>query len=186
MADQSLKKQYVVYILTALFFSLSLSAAAAIGRYHSEMRSTIEKLRTLSGSSAKVRMATRSTYESTLRIKKEIPLAYFSTPPETVLFQAVDTIREQVKDTEVVIESLQDRGTEVVLSIALKGPLADYGQFLKTIQFLESLRFPFFSASELTMTQEKDKAACYELRGSIRTIKTPNNLDVESPPRRRS
>jgi hypothetical protein len=188
MDEQKLKKYYRAYILSAVLFTVTLSFSLVTQRYCSEMRGTIDKLRTLSGGSVKVKKATQSAYDSMARIKKEIPPAYLSSPVENVIFQAIDTIRERAKNTEVVVESLQDKGDEIDIPVTLKGSLNDYVDFLRMLHFAESLRFPFFSTTELLLTQEVDKPSGYELRGLIRTFKTTETpgKQSESAPRRRS
>lgn len=86
-------------------------------------------------------------------------------------FQAVDTIRERTRNTEIVVETLRDRSNVIELPIIVKGTLDNYADFLTTLHLLESLRFPFFVTNELVMTHEIDGPVRYELKGSIRTRK---------------
>jgi hypothetical protein len=188
MDEQKLKRYYRVYILGAVLFTVTLSFAFVVQRYSSEMRNTVDKLETLSGSSVRVKKATQSACDSMARIREDIPPAYLSNPVENVIFQAVDTIMERAKNAEVTVESLQDKGDEIDIPVTLKGSLGDYAEFLRMLHFLESLQFPFFSTTELMLTQETDKPSYYELRGLIRTFKTTETpgKQPESAPRRRS
>lgn len=188
MDDRKLRKQYFVYLVSAVLFTVTFSVAFVVHRYSSEMGDTIDKLRALSGGSVKVKRATQSAHDSIARIRKEIPADYLSRPVENVIFQTVDAIRERAKDADVIVESLQDGGDRMEMPIVLKGPLGDYTEFLRLLHFLESLRFPFFSTTELIITRETDKSPSYELRGSITTFKTSATPDRQSKsaPRRRS
>lgn len=188
MDERKLRKQYFIYVLSTLLFTITLSVAFVVHRYSSEMSETVDKLRALSGNSIKVKKATQSAHDSVARIRKEIRPGYLSSPAENVIFQTVDAIRERAKNTEVIVESLQDKRDQMEIPIILKGPLGDYVDFLKMLHFLESLRFPFFSTTELIMTQETEKPASYELRGLIRTLKPSGttNTQSESAAKRRS
>lgn len=186
MDDQTLRKHYVLYVVGAIIFTVTLSAAVVVQRYASEMKDTVDKLRTLSGGSVRVRRATESAHESMAKIRREIPPSYLSMPVENVIFQAVDTVRDRAKNAEIVVESLQEKDNEMVLPVAVKGPLGDYGEFLRIVALLESLRFPFFSAGELIMSQDANKVPYYELRGSMRTPKPSETPRRESSPRRGS
>lgn len=177
MNERKLRAEYLIYALSVLLFTVALSAAFLLNRYSSEMRDTVDKLRALSGNSVKVKRATQSAHDAVARIRKEIQPGYFSSPSENVIFQSVDAIREQAGDAEVIVESLLDKGDRMEIPVTLKGPLSDYAQFLKTLHFLESLQFPFFSVTELILTKETDKPSSYELRGLVKTLKpggTPN------------
>jgi hypothetical protein len=187
MDEQRLRKNYVLYVFAAVLFTVTLSVAVVVQRYCTEMRDTVDKLKTLSGSSVRVKRATLSAQEALVRIKREVPGNYLSSSVENTVYQTVDAIREQARNAEVVVESLQDRDNEVLLPITIKGTLDDYAGFLKLLHLLESLRFPFFSTSELVMTHEADKPANYELRGSVRTFKPSEagDGDQRSRPRRR-
>lgn len=185
MDDQRLKKSYLTYIFAAILFTVTLSSAVVVQKYSSEMRDTVDKLKTLSGSSVRVKRATQSAHDSIGLIKKEIPAGYLSSPTENLIFQTVDTIRESSRNAEVVIESTQDQDNEVGLPIIIKGALDDYASFVGLLHFLESLRFPFFSTSELIMTNEADKQPSYEIKGSIRALKPPDATGNDQQPQRR-
>jgi hypothetical protein len=179
MDDQRLKKFYTIYIVGALAFTITLSSAVVAQRYSSEMKDTVERLETLGGSSVKVRRATESARQTVEKLKKHVPPGYLSAPVENVIFQAVDTIRDRGRSAEILVESLQDKGDEMALPITIKGTLADYSGFLKMVTYLESIRFPFFSAAELTMSHETDKAPCYELKGSMRAPRIAETPDKQ-------
>lgn len=171
MDEQRLKKSYVAYILAAILFTVTLSVTVVVHRYCSEMKDTVDKLRTLSGNSVRVKRATQSAHDTVVKIKNEIPATYLSSPVENNVYQAIDTVRERAKNAEIAVETLQERDGGVELPVVVKGSLDDYADFLRLLHFLESLRFPFFSTSELIMTREADKPPSYELRGLIKTLK---------------
>lgn len=86
MDEQRLRKSYIVYIVTAVLFTAALSTAVFVQRYCSEARDTVDRLRTLSGSSVRVKRATQSAREALMKIKSEIPATYLSSPVENVIF----------------------------------------------------------------------------------------------------
>lgn len=177
MNDRRLRNHYLFYIIGAVLFTATLSAAVLVHRYCSEMSDTVDRLKTLSGNSVKVKRATQSAYDAMIRIRKEAPVAYLSGPVENMIFQTVDSIKGHTGNAELAVDPLQDGGDEVRLPLTLKGNVDDYGDFLRMLHFLESLRFPFFSPTELIMIQETDKPSAYEIKGSIRTPKNPEPPD---------
>lgn len=164
-------KAAAVYCMAAgLVFVIICSADILCAKYRDSLAVAVNTLQKARLNLIQVRDANRLVDSSLSGIKAVVPPGVFSNPPEIALLERVDDMKGRIKGAEILVQNMEQKGAEISLPVQIKSDLRDYTDFVNTVGYLESLRFPFFSITGVSLTESQDKVL-YEIKGSLRMPK---------------
>jgi hypothetical protein len=173
--QKKLKPFFVSYILALAVFLLVLSCAVLFNRYASTLGETLDKLYILKINFIKVKN-TIEDIKGTLRDSGQlIPPGRSKGTSATYMYSGLDTLRSYVGKAHVTVAAIEDKGNELRMPLTITGAVADYPVFLNSVGRLQSMRFPFFAITNLTMakniTTAGGAAVSFEIQGVLSTPK---------------
>ncbi|MBF0558694.1 MAG: hypothetical protein HQL08_07940 [Nitrospirae bacterium] len=159
------------YCLAAgLVFTIILSAVILSGKYRDSLAIAVDTLQKARLNLMQVRDANRLVDSSLSGIKAIVPPGVFSIQPEVALLERIDDMKERAKDAEITVSNIDRKGDEVSLPVTMRSGVRDYTDLVNTVGYLESMRFPFFSITNVSITPSQDKLQ-YDIRGALRMPK---------------
>ncbi len=171
----ALRPFFIFYLFAALLSALVLSSALFLGSYAAAAATTAERLGGLRIRMAKANGAVQRMNDLLAEAGKGTPRGTLACPPETYISMGLDSVKYCFAKSEMGVGVMEEAGNETRLAVTIKGPISDYGAFLKGLGSLQAMKFPFFTVSSLSITVAKGEAAdgetSYEIQGLLSTPK---------------
>ncbi|MBI3592115.1 MAG: hypothetical protein HY099_01270 [Nitrospirae bacterium] len=105
-------------------------------------------------------------------IKAMVSPDFASNTPEVIILVTLDDLKTRMKDAVITISGMEYRADEIILPLNIKAEVRDYAVFVNTVGYLQTLRFPFFNISSITLMQNNERTAVsYEIKGTLSMIK---------------
>ena len=174
---KKLSRLYLYYGAACIIFMASLTAAMLCQKYEESLNRTIDKLYKMKTSSSRIDMAVKEIEASLPDISKRVPSAIFQEPSEKFIFAGLDIIKSRMAGGEITFGALENKDTELRLSVTVTGTISDYRLFVRNVGDLQSMRFPFLSITGLSLSgndKEGKGAVAYEVQGVLSVPKNAN------------
>ncbi len=170
VADGRLTRAIIYYMVAGLILALVASSVILCVKYRDSLAVTVRTLQQARLNLMQVRDVTHSVESSLSGIKAVLPPRMLSRLPEEVLLEGLDDLKERIKGADITVANIETKGDEINLPVQIKYGIRDYTDFVNKIGYLQSLRFPFFSITNISLAQGPDKVLC-EIKGSLRMPK---------------
>lgn len=175
---KKLNRLYLCYSAACIVFMASFAASMLCEKYVESLNRTIDKLYKMKSSASRIDMSLKEIEASLPDTNKMVPSAVFVAPSERFIFAGLDTIKNRMADGEVTFGTLERKDTELRLPVTVTGAIRDYRIFIGALGDLQSMRFPFFSITGLSLSgndKEGKGVVTYEVQG---VLSTPRNAAV--------
>jgi hypothetical protein len=170
--EKRLKRLVFYYIVSGLFFIMLMSGSIVLKKYNESASNTLNKLHSVKANLMKMENAIKDMDAEISEIKKIIPHDFRMRTPEEFIFIGLDELKSKIKEAEIAVTNMEYKGEEVNLPVTIKAALKDYVSFVNNIGYLQSMRFPFFSISHISISKSQDKTqVLYEIKGNLRMLK---------------
>jgi hypothetical protein len=180
--DSKLKRLFLYYLLSGILFIGVLSSGILLDRYLHSLHETSSKLKNLKISLIKMRDATSDLRKCLSTVKTIIPYDLSKDSPEKLILFSLDALKMLMKDAEIAISEIEYKETEVNLPVTISGVAGDYSAIVNNVGYLESMKFPFFTITNLSIKKSDEpgkRFVVYEIKGVLRVLKGAS--DTESP-----
>lgn len=174
-----MKRTLSYYIISGVLFLMVLAGVIISKRYSDSLLDTQKKLETVKINLMSMKDAQVDMEKTIADLKAIVPSDFASRTPEEHIFIGLDELKFRMKDAEIVVTNMEYKGEEVSLPVTIKSSISgkaagkDYASFMNDIGYLQSMGFPFFYISSISMSQSQDKASVsYEIKGALKTLKT--------------
>ncbi len=162
---------YVLYAAAALLFFGLLSAAVLLTTYCEHLRDETNRLLAMKIGYVKMRDATAEIHRSLGVVRGVVPGGLFDEQPEGLLAASLDGIKTRFPREEVAVTEMVYREGDVALPVTIKGSLSDYSDFVNRVQYLQAMKFPFFSILSLSIRKSEEiglPPVVFEVGGELR------------------
>ncbi|MCX5810968.1 MAG: hypothetical protein NT178_00250 [Proteobacteria bacterium] len=185
--QKGLKRYFLFYIAALILFLIVLSSAILFNKYAASLNITLSKLYTIKINLVKVRDTIKDIHNSLYDIGKIIPQGMLGTSSTKYIYIGLDTLKSLVGKAQVTVATIEDKGDELRLPIIISGTITDYTVFLKSIENLQSMKFPFFTIGSLVTTGatgvKGEIAFTYEIQGILKMPKTGFDTSIQGTKR---
>lgn len=171
MFYKQLKKNIIYYLIAGIVFSLFLFTAIILNKYEKHISDEINK--TISVKIKIIEMNhKRADMESEIKyIESSLPSDFNKKAPQEFIFMALDDIKMTLPWSEVgTANTIEEKDSELSLSVNIKVPVYNYTTLLNYIGYLESLKFPYYTIENVTITklqQPPENVTC-NIKGILR------------------
>lgn len=169
--DKRLKRQFFYFIATGLLFSAILTTGIVIKKYGDSLFELSAKLRPIKADLDRMKAAASDIERTISEAKAAMPPGLGLKSRETAIFNSLDELKSRFRDAQISAGDINFRDEEFNLPVAVKASLRDYTVLVNDIGYLQSLRFPFFSVSAVTISEGADESVNYEIKGAFRMPK---------------
>jgi len=168
VSDVRLKRAILYYMMAGLVFVMVASSIILGIKYRDSLAETVNTLRNARLNLIQVRDTSHAVESSLSGIKAVLPPRVLSRLPEEVLLEGIDDFKEKMKGNEITVpnSNMVRQGDEISLPVQIKLGSGDYTDLVNTIGYLQSLQFPFFGITNISLSKGPDKVLC-EIRGSL-------------------
>lgn len=174
-----MKRSLSYYIISVILFLIVLTGVIISKQYSDSLSNTYKKLQAARSNLISMKDAQVDMEKTIADLKAIVPSDFASRTPEERIFIGLDELKFRMKNAEIVVASMEYKGGEVSLPVTIKSSISgktarkDYTAFINNIGYLQSMSFPFFSISNISMEQSQDRASVsYEIKGALKTLKT--------------
>ncbi len=165
---------FIRYLAAGLAFTIILLSVLLCNKYGDSIAATVDVLQKARLNLMNVRDVGRAVDSALSGIKAALPSNMPSGTPEELLFAGLDDLKSRMRDAEITVENAEQRGDEISLPVQIKSGIRNYTDFVNTVGYLQSLRFPFFSITNISVAQVQEKewtSVHYEIKGALRMPK---------------
>lgn len=162
------------YLAAGLVFVIILLAVVFCGKYSDSLAITVSVLQRARANLMNVRDIGRAAESSLSSVERVLPSGMTSTMPEERLFEGLDALKEKMTGADLTVDNPDRKNDEVSLPVQIKSDMRNYTDFVNTVGYLQSLKYPFFSITSISLSQAKDKERAmvrYEIKGVLRMPK---------------
>lgn len=174
-----MKKSFAYYIISGILFLMVLTGVIISKRYSDSLFDTQKKLLAARSNLISMKDAQVDMGKTIADLKAVVPSDFASMTPEERIFTRLDELKSRLKNAEIIVTNMDYKGDEVSLPVTIKFSISgkaagkNYASFVNDIGYLQSVSFPFFSISSISMVQSQDRASIsYEIKGALKTVKT--------------
>lgn len=174
-----MKRSLSYYIISGILFLTVLAGVIISKRYNDSLSDTQKKLQMVMMNLVSMKDAQADMEKTIADLKAIVPSDFASKTPEESIFISLDKLKVKMKNAEIVVTSIEYKDDEVSLPVTIKSSISGkaagkgYASFMNDIGYLQSMVFPFFYISSVSITQSQDKASVsYEIKGALKTLKT--------------
>jgi len=180
------RKRLFVYGLSGIIMLITLSGAMAMKKYVESLYATLDKLQEFNIQYIKVRASVDDIEKSLTRLKSMMPRDFSGQSKQEYMLMALDDLKSKAGSSEITVANIEDKGADLQLSVVIRAPLKDYTSFVNFVGYLQSLKFPFFSITDIKIQRGDDQTASatsFELKGALKFPKTTSGVQ-ETPTKR--
>ncbi len=180
------RKRLFVYGLSGIIMLITLSGAMAMKKYVESLYATLDKLQEFNIQYIKVRASVDDIEKSLTRLKSMMPRDFSGQSKQEYMLMALDDLKSKAGSSEITVANIEDKGADLQLSVVIRAPLKDYTSFVNFVGYLQSLKFPFFSITDIKIQRSDDQTASatsFELKGTLKFPKTTTGVQ-ETPTKR--
>jgi len=180
------RKRLFVYGLSGIIMLITLSGAMAMKKYVESLYATLDKLQEFIIQYIKVRASVDDIEKSLTRLKSMMPRDFSGQSKQEYMLMALDDLKSKAGSSEITVANIEDKGADLQLSVVIRAPLKDYTSFVNFVGYLQSLKFPFFSITDIKIQRSDDQTASatsFELKGTLKFPKTTTGVQ-ETPTKR--
>jgi hypothetical protein len=166
-----LRKLYFIYGLSVIILLVTLSGAILIKKYTDSLYATLDRLQEFNVQYIKVLGANHDIDRSLNSLKAMMPQGPSSQSGEEHILMALDDLKLKAGSAEIVVTNIEDKGTELQLSVVIRGPLKDYTSMVNFIGYLQSLKFPFYAISGMKIQRSEEPTSnslLFEIKGMLK------------------
>ncbi|MBF0505611.1 MAG: hypothetical protein HQL09_02145 [Nitrospirae bacterium] len=166
---------FIRYLASGLVFTIIMSSVVLCNRYGDSIAATVDVLQKAKLNLMNVRDVGRAVDSALSGVKAALPSNILSGTPEESLFAGLDDLKSRMKDADVTVDNTEQKSDEIRLPVQIRSDMKNYTDFVNTVGYLQSLRFPFFSITNISLTQMQEKkewaSVRYEIKGALRMPK---------------
>lgn len=166
-----LKRAMLRYLAAVIVFTIIFSSIILCIKYRDSLSVTVDMLYKGRVNLMRMRDAGGRVDSLLADIKAVIPARALSGTPEELLLAGLDDLKERIRDSDITVENIQQKGDGAALPVRIKSSVRNYTDFINTVGYLESLSFPFFSIENISLARVQDNAQASihcEIKGALR------------------
>lgn len=172
-------KSFIPYYAGAcILFLTVLAGVILLHGYMASLDTTLEKLCERKASAARVRADIKRVQGFLNEARGVISVNQADDSSLRFIYSGLDEVKACLGQGQMTVSNVEDKGDEYVMPLTLTGPIRDYQTFVAGLSKLQTMRFPFFTIANVTLTQgagaENDSPISYEVKGVLSTSK-PND-----------
>lgn len=170
-----LKRLFIYYVISGILFLMALAGVIVSKEYGDSLHNTLNKLQAVKLNIIRMKDAQDDVVKTISEARSVVPSDLGARSPEERIFISLDELKSRMKNAEISVTNMEYKGDEVSLPVTIKAAVVgkDYASFMNNTGYLQSLSFPFFSISNISILQSQDRTAVlYEIKGTLKTLKT--------------
>lgn len=167
--DSALRRRLLIFLLMGGGCVIALAAGLLLRNYADSLR--IPKAK----ADSRAMQTTVNDMATTLsRLKGLLPVQLTVRTGEGRIYALLDDLRVRYRSADVKVEAVQDSGVELVMPVRINFKGITYSGLVQEVGYLQSLRFPFFEITEVTLGggQGAGSVTC-AINGALHIFKSP-------------
>lgn len=181
--NRKLKLIFVYYLLSAVCMAVTVSGAIVSFLYSSSEARTLAQLQAIRVNGAKMKNAAREIEKITAALSTMLPAKHESSNIEPMMLESVDAVSARLKNAVMTVGDFSRDEDRVVLPIVLTGVFKNYGSFVRDVDYLQSMTFPFMFVESLTLSKtpsEEREGVHYTVKGYLKMHSSQKVAEHES------
>lgn len=169
-----MKQPLLLYVVSGVFCAVVISGALISNKYRESFVHAFENMQKVKENVGKMESETGRINESMIRMKSLLPANVLSGAPDEFIFAGLDDIKSRIKGATIAVTEVENRDNEIILPVSISAPMKDYAVFIGQIRYLQNMRFPFFSTSNVSLSHSQDAESggvIYKIEGVLRMPK---------------
>lgn len=165
---------FSLYCASAAVFAVVLAGGIATKKYGDTLSATLSSLRQAEGNLATMKAAAQGMRGVIAEVRGAVPPGLGGARAEALILTGLDALKSKMRDAEISIAPFDSGGEELLLPVTIRAAMRDYSSLVNTVGHLQSLRFPFFIITALSLSQTggtERAAVMYEIRGVMKMPK---------------
>jgi hypothetical protein len=153
---------------------MAISGALISNKYRESIGRQFESMQRVRENVGKMESETGRLNESMIRMKSLLPANVLSGAPDQFILAGLDDIKSRIKDATVAVTEIENKDNEVILPVSISAPMKDYAVFIGHVRYLQNMRFPFFSTTNVSVSHAQDLQSggvVYKIEGTLRMPK---------------
>lgn len=144
--DSVLRRRLILFLVLGGCCVIALAAGLLFRKYSNSLRMPKGK-----ASSAAMQNTVNDMEISLKRLRELLPIQLTVRAGEERIYAQLDALRVRYRSADIKVEALQERGDELVMPVRIDFKGITYSALVQEVGYLQSLRFPFFEITELTL-----------------------------------
>lgn len=172
---KQLKIPLICYLTSGLLLVVVIIFNIAMQNYNSSLQETLSKFPRIKANLIRMETASADTDLLLAHIKSFIPLDFKESTPEKKIFIALDAMTSRLRNSEISIKNIHEEGDVISLPVVINGILITYPDFVNTLGYMMSLKFPFYEIGVIDLTRKEIKDGhkiTYQIEGKLRMPKS--------------
>lgn len=165
----ALRRRLIIFLVLGGCCVIALAAGLLLRKYAGSLSMPKGK------AESRAMQTTVNEMETSLkRLKGLLPVQLTVRAGEERIYAVLDALRVRYRNADIKVEGLQERGDELVMPVRINFKGITYSALVQEIGYLQSLRFPFFEITDLTLggDQGAGSVTC-GINGTLQTFKPP-------------
>ncbi len=167
--ERALRRKLVLFLVLGGGCVIALAAGLLLRKYSDSLRMPKAKFE-----SRAMQTTVNDMETSLLRLRELLPIQLTVRAGEERIYALLDALRVRYRSADMKVEALQVRGDELVMPVQINFKEITYSALAQEVGYLQSLRFPFFEITELTLVGGRSSGlvSC-GVNGSLHIFKPP-------------
>lgn len=174
---KQLKTPLLCYLISGLLLAFVIIFSITIKKHNSSLQETLGKFSRIKINLIRMEAATTDMDLLLSRIKNYIPLDFKERSSQEKIFIALDSLKSRMQKAKIAILNIEDGGDVISLPVNITGKSNSYSDFVNTIGYMMSLKFPFYEINNIILSENKEKESAgfsYEISGKLHSPKNQN------------
>lgn len=156
MIYERLKKVLTYYLLTGIVLGVVVISIALIGKYKENLAQSIDSFEKIRVNSTRMAKATEEKERIIREIKGLLPATYHSTSNEELLLSAIDSIKANIRGSDITITNIENKGGELTLPVSIRTAFDSYGMLVDRVGYLQGLDYPHFRVEKIHIERSEE------------------------------
>ncbi len=156
MIYERLKKILSYYLLTGIVLGVVVIAIALIGKYEENLAHSIDRFEKIRMNSIRMAKATEEKERIIRDIKGLLPATYHSTSNEELLLSAIDSIKGNIRGSDITVANIENKGGELTLPVSISISFDSYGMLVDRVGYLQSLTYPHLRVEKIHIERSEE------------------------------
>ena len=169
-----MKQPLLLYVMSGVLCAVVISGALISNKYRESYVHAFDNMQKVKENVGKMESEAGRINESMIRMKSQLPANVLSGATDQFIFAGLDDIKSRVKDATIAVTEVENKDNEIILPVSISGPMKDYPVFIGQVRYLQNMRFPFFSANNVSVSHSQDGGSggvVYKIEGVLRMPK---------------
>jgi len=151
-----LKKTFIVYFVASIALGIIASSLIIIHKYNMGLTNTIQLINKIMANKQEVKDQIDKMDAIVKYLKDNIVTNISEVSSEGSFFQAIDTMKTNLKDATITMTKFEESGDEKRIPVDITIPVKNYNMIVDYVGFIESLNIPRYKVNGFSISKSNE------------------------------